>query len=92
VLTRSKLAKAKKQTSPEQKEHRARADGIPIVVVTAPDGRRSLWAAAVAPDKAVAAVAKVVSENHVVRLTTHRLTVSRSSDELRPGEVRRFKL
>jgi hypothetical protein len=86
------LAKAKRQTSPGQKEHRAGADGIPIVEVTAPDGRGSLWAAAVARDKAVAAVAKVISENHVAKLTTHRLTVSRRSDKLRPGEVRRIKL
>jgi hypothetical protein len=85
------MAKAKKQTSRGQKEHGARA-GIPIVAVTAPDGRKSLWAAAVAPDKAVAAVAEVISQNHVATLTTHRLTVSRRSEELRPGEVRRIKL
>ena len=86
------MAKAKKQTRRGQKEQRARTDGIPIVAVTAPDGRKSLWAAAVARDKAVAAVAKVISENHVAKLTTHRLTVSRRSDEFRPGEVRRIKL
>jgi hypothetical protein len=86
------MAKAKKQTSRGQKEHGARADGIPVVAVTAPDGRKSLWAAAVAPDKAVAAVAEVISQNHVATLTTHRLTVSRRSEELRPGEVRRIKL
>ena len=47
---------AKKQTSRGQKERRVRADGIPIVVVTSPDGRKSLWLAAVARDNAVAAV------------------------------------
>ena len=51
------MAKAKKQTSRGQKEDRARlADGIPIVEVTAPDGSKSLWVAAVARDNAVAAV------------------------------------
>jgi hypothetical protein len=37
-------------------------------------------------------VAEVISQNHVATLTTHRLTVSRRSEELRPGEVRRIKL
>jgi hypothetical protein len=83
---------AKKQTSGGQKERRARTDGIPIVLVTAPDGRKSLWLAAVAPDDAVAAVAKIIPANHVATLTRHRLTPSRKSDELRPGEVRRVKL
>lgn len=83
---------AKKQTSRGQKERRVRADGIPIVVVTAPDGRKSLWLAAVARDNAVAAVAKIIPANHVATLTRQRLTPSRKSDELRPGEVRRVKL
>jgi hypothetical protein len=87
-----RISKAKKQTSRGQKERRGRADGIPIVVVTAPDGRKSLWLAAVARDNAVAAVAEVIPANHVATLTRHRLTLSRRSDELRPGEVRRVKL
>jgi hypothetical protein len=87
------MAKAKKQTSRRQKEDRARlADGIPIVQVTAPDGNKSLWAAAVARDNAVAAVAEVIPANHVATLSRHRLTLNRSLDGLRPGEVRRIKL
>jgi hypothetical protein len=87
-----RISKAKKQTSHGQKERRTRADGIPIVVVTAPDGRKSLWLAAVARDKAEAAVAEVIPANHVATLTRLRLTLTRRSDELRPGEVRRVKL
>jgi hypothetical protein len=87
------MAKAKKQTSRRQKDDRARlADGIPIVQVTAPDGSKSLWAAAVARDNAVAAVAEVIPANHVATLSRHRLTLNRSLDGLRPGEVRRIKL
>jgi hypothetical protein len=86
------MAKAEKQTSRGQKEHRACASGMPIVEVTAPDGRKSLWVAAVARDKAVAAVAEVIPANHVATLTRHQLTLSRRSDEFRPGEVRRIKL
>ena len=88
------MAKAKKQISRRQKEDRARrvADGIPVVEVTAPDGSKSLWAAAVARDNAVKAVAAVIPANHVATLSRHRLTLSRRSDALRPGEVRRLKL
>ena len=87
------MAKAKKQTSRGQKEDRARfADGIPIVKVTAPDGSESLWVAAVARDNAVAAVAEAIPANHIATLSRHRLTLSRRSDSLRPGEVRRIKL
>ena len=65
---------------------------IPVVEVTAPDGRRSLWAAAAAPENAVAAVVTVIPAGHVATLTKLRLTLSRKSDELRPGEVRRIRL
>ena len=58
------MAKAKNQTSRGQKEDRARrvADRIPIVEVTAPDGSKSLWVAAVARDHAVAAVAPMARD------------------------------
>jgi hypothetical protein len=36
---------------------------IPLVEVTAPDGSRSLWAAAVAPENAVAVVARRLGKN-----------------------------
>ena len=84
---------AKKQTRRGQKEDGARlADEIPIVEVTAPDGSKSLWVAAVARDNAVAAVAEVIPANHVATLSRHRLTLNRRLDGLRPGEVRRIKL
>ncbi len=87
------MAKAKKQTSRRQKEDRARlADRIPIVQVTAPDGNKSLWVAAVARDNAAAAVAEVIPANHIATLSRHRLTLKRRLDGLRPGEVRRIKL
>ena len=66
--------------------------GLPLVEVTAPDGTKSLWVAAVAPEKAVAAVAKVIPANHVAILLGRRLSLSRKSVGLRPGEVRRVKL
>jgi hypothetical protein len=82
------MAKAKGQ------EDRARrvSNKIPIVEVTAPDGSKSLWAAAVARYDAVAALAKVIPANHVATLSRHRLTLSRRSDGFRPGEVRRIRL
>jgi hypothetical protein len=87
------MAEAKKQTSRGQKEDRARlADGIPIVEVTAPNGNKSLWVAAVARANAVAAVGKEIPANHIATLSRHRLTLNRRSDGLRPGEVRRIKL
>jgi hypothetical protein len=77
----------------EQKEDRAwRADRIPIVEVTAPDASKSLWAAAVAPDDAVAAVIEVIPANHVAKLSSHRLTLNRRLGGIQPGEVRRIKL
>jgi hypothetical protein len=85
---------AKETNQPrEQKGDRARpTDRIPIVEVTAPDGSKSLWVAAVARDNAVAAVAEVIPANHVATLSRHRLTLNRTLDGLRPGEVRRIKL
>jgi hypothetical protein len=65
---------------------------IPVVEVTAPDGSKSLWAAAVAPENAVAVVAMLVPAGHIATLSKVRLTLHRRSDELRPGEVRRVRL
>jgi hypothetical protein len=67
-------------------------DKIPIVEVIAPDGSKSLWAAAVAPENAVAVVAMLVPASHVATLLRRRLTLSRRLDELRPGEGRRVRL
>jgi hypothetical protein len=65
---------------------------IPIVEVITPDGRKSLWVAAVAKAKAVAAVAEVIPANHVATLSRHRLTITRKADVLRRGEVRKITL
>jgi len=65
---------------------------IPVVEVIAPDGRKSLWVAAVTMAKAVAAVKEVIPPNHVAILTKQRLTIGRKSVELRRGEVRRIGL
>ena len=65
---------------------------IPLVEVTAPDGGKSLWVAAVAKADAVAAVEGVIPANYVATLSERRLTLTRKADLLRPGEVRRVKL
>ncbi len=66
--------------------------GLPMVEVTAPDGRRSLWVAAVEPPNAVAAVARIIPANHAATLSRRRLSLGRKTDELRYGEVRRVLL
>ena len=65
---------------------------IPMVEVTAPDGGKSLWVAAVAKADAVAAVEGVIPANYVAALSRRGLTITRKSDVLRPGEVRRVRL
>jgi hypothetical protein len=66
--------------------------GMPLVEVTAPDGNKSLWVAAVAKANAVAAVKQVIPPNYVAALSRLRLTITRKAEILRPGEVRRVKL
>jgi phosphoribosylcarboxyaminoimidazole (NCAIR) mutase len=66
--------------------------GMPLVEVTAPDGQKSLWVAAVAEANAVAAVKQVIPPNSVAALSRQRLTITRKAEILRPGEVRRVKL
>ena len=65
---------------------------MPVVEVIAPDGHKSLWVAAVAMAKAVAAVKEVIPPNYVATLAPQRLTITRKSEVLRPGEVRRVRL
>ncbi len=65
---------------------------IPIVEVIAPDGQKSLWVAAVAKANAVAAVKQIIPPNYAAALSERRLTLTRKSDVLRRGEVRRIKL
>jgi hypothetical protein len=63
-----------------------------MVEVIAPDGSKSLWVAAVAKADAVAAVKQVIPANYVATLSQRRLTITRKSAILRPGEVRRVRL
>jgi hypothetical protein len=65
---------------------------IPMVEVVGPDGQKSLWVAAVAKANAVAAVKQVIPPNYAAALSERRLTLTRKSDVLRRGEVRRIKL
>jgi hypothetical protein len=65
---------------------------IPLVEVIAPDGQKSLWVAAVAKADAVDAVKQVIPTDHIVRLTQRRVTITRKSEVLQRGEVRRVKL
>jgi hypothetical protein len=65
---------------------------IPMVEAIAPDGRKSLWVAAVAKANAVDAVKQVIPTDHVARLTQRRVTITRKSEVLQRGEVRRVKL
>jgi hypothetical protein len=64
---------------------------IPMVEVTEPNGRKSLWVAAVAKANAVDAVKQVIPKNYVAALSQRRLTLTGKS-RLRRGEVRRVKL
>lgn len=63
---------------------------LPVVGVISPDGRRSYWVAAVTPEKAMGAVARVIPEGHATRLLKHRLRVR--PDALRPGQVQQLRL
>jgi hypothetical protein len=60
--------------------------GMPIVEVIAPDGSKSLWAAAVAHKSAVEAVKKVIPSDHVAVLSMQRLPLR---EGMRRGEVRK---
>jgi hypothetical protein len=62
--------------------------GMPIVEVTAPDGSKSLWAAAVASGSAVDAVKKMIPPDHVAILTDRRLPIGPQTEGMRRGEVR----
>ena len=66
--------------------------GMPLVEVTAPDGSKSLWVAAVSHEAALGAVKQVIPPDYVAALSRHRLTITRMAEILQPGEVRRVKL
>jgi hypothetical protein len=63
-----------------------------MVEVVAPDGSKSLWAAAVTHDDAVAAVKKAIPADHVAKLSNRRITLPNHKMEgLRLGEVCKVK-
>ena len=65
--------------------------GMPMVEVTAPDGSKSLWAAAVALGSAVDAVKKMIPPNHVAILSNRRLPIGPQTEDMRRGEVRKVE-
>jgi hypothetical protein len=65
--------------------------GMPMIEVTAPDGSKSLWAAAVAPGSAVDAVKKMIPPNHVAILSNRRLPIGPQTEDMRRGEVRKVE-
>ena len=55
-----------------------------MVEVTAPDGTKSLWAAAVAPSAAVEAVKKMITPDHIATLSSQRLPIGPQTEGI-PG-------
>jgi hypothetical protein len=64
--------------------------GMPLVEVTAPDGTKSVWAAAVSPRHAVAAVKQLIPADHVAELLDKRVP-SDTVPWVRRGDVRRIE-
>ncbi len=64
---------------------------MPMVEVTAPDGTKSAWAAAVAPSAAVEAVKKMIPPDHVATLSNQRLPIGPQTEGMRRGEVRKVE-
>ena len=64
---------------------------IPMVEVTAPNGSKSFWVAAVAQEDALAAVKAVIPPNHLATLSNRRITLGLRKG-LRLGEVRMVRL
>jgi len=62
-----------------------------MVEVTAPNGSKSLWAAAVAPGSAVDAVKKMIPPNYVAILIDRRLPIGPQIEGMRRGEVRKVE-
>ena len=65
--------------------------GMPMVEVTAPDGTKSAWAAAVAPSAAVEAVKKMIPPDRVATLSNQRLPIGPQTEGMRRGEVRKVE-
>jgi hypothetical protein len=64
--------------------------GMPLVEVIAPDGTKSVWAAAVSPSHAVAAVRQLIPADHVAELSNKRLPTD-MLPWVRRGDVRRIE-
>jgi hypothetical protein len=64
---------------------------MPVVEVTAPDGSRELWAAALPHDEAEAAVRRVIPEGYRAKLTNERLPVSPRMEGFSSGEIRKVR-
>jgi hypothetical protein len=64
---------------------------IPMVEVTAPDGRKEYWAAALAHKDAVAAVRAAIPADHMAELSLRRLPFGPKLEGLRRGEVRKVQ-
>jgi hypothetical protein len=65
--------------------------GMPMVEVVSPDGRKELWAAAVAHDDAVEAVRKAIPADYAAKATSRRLPLGPRMEGFRYGEVRRVE-
>jgi hypothetical protein len=61
--------------------------GIPLIEVIAPDGSKSLWAAAVGRKIAV----KIVQSDHIAKFSGHRLPVDPALAGIRRGDVRKVE-
>jgi hypothetical protein len=65
--------------------------GAAIVEVTAPDGSRELWAAAVEHSKAVAAVQPLLPPGYVAKLSNQKHQRTSRTMGFRYGEVRKVQ-
>jgi hypothetical protein len=63
----------------------------PTVEVSAPDGSKSLWLAALPYDEAVAAVRRLIPTDHVAELSVVRVHLDQKLLCLRRGEVRKLE-
>ena len=64
---------------------------MPMVEVTAPDGSKELWAAAMSHAEAVAAVQKAVPPGFTAKSSNRRLPVGPRLEGFRHGEVRKVE-
>jgi hypothetical protein len=65
--------------------------GVPLVEVIAPDGSKSLWAAAFGQKIAVEVVQMFVPPDHIAKFSGQRLPVVPVLEGIRRGEVRKVE-